>query len=553
MKQAFVFIFMLCCTISICAQEKLTSAQWIEDVQLLQETIHDEYPFLFKKISAKDFDLAVDQFIEEIPTLQDHEIKVGMARLVALFGYGHTSIFLSGWYDIETLNFNQMPYQLYSFRDGIYIQGLSKDYADALGARVLEVEGMEIEKAMKAVKPAFPTENDQFFRAYGLSYLGCPEILHAQGVTKELQSEITLTLEKDGKKFQQTFSPIEEKGFPGSYGYINESEDWLDARDNSDTPLYLDQLDRIYFYKYLPEQNAVYVRHSQIQDDSIAAIPEFYEEVFSFIEDNEVDKLVIDVRLNGGGNNYKNKPIVTGVIKSRINETGKFFVILGRRTFSACQNLVNEFDNYTNAIFVGEPTGENINFYGDNRPLILPNSGLRARLSFAWWQDKPQWENQDWLAPHLAVEMSFDEYASNQDPVLQAALEFSPDNFILDPMAYFTELYLSGQIDKIQSEAVRMVNDPAYAFFDFEGEFNRAGYNLLRGDNPQAAILVFELVAGLFPDSANAWDSLAEGYWRNGHIEKAIENYNKAISMDPDGTVGRNAREMLSQIEKEKE
>ena len=44
------------------------------------------------------------------------------------------------------------------------------------------------------------------------------------------------------------------------------------------------------------------------------------------------------------------------------------FVIIGRRTFSACQNLVNELDNYTNAIFIGEPTAENINFYGDTRP-----------------------------------------------------------------------------------------------------------------------------------------------------------------------------------------
>lgn len=553
MKYTYFFILVLCGAFSSIAQDKLAAEQWREDVRLLQKTIHDDYPFLFKKVTAEDFDQEVEQLIDKIPGLQEHEIKVGMARLVALFGYGHTSIFLSGWYDIESLNFHQMPYHLYSFKDGIYIQGVSKEYENVLGARVLEIEGMHVEKALQSVKPAFPAENDQFFRAYGMSYLGCPEILHAQAVTPELLSDITLTLEKNGKTFQQTFTPIQEKGFPGRYGYINEAEGWLDARDNSKTPLYLDQLDRIYYYEYLPEHKTVYVRHSQIQDDSTAAIPEFYDEVFRFIEENDVEKFILDVRLNGGGNNYKNKPIVTGVIKSKINETGKFFVILGRRTFSACQNLVNELDNYTHAIFVGEPTGENINFYGDNRPLILPNSGLRARLSFAWWQDKPQWENQDWLAPHLAVEMTFDEYVSNQDPVLQAALEFSTDNFILDPMAHFTELYLTGQVDKIQSEAISMVNDPAYAFFDFEEEFNSAGYNLLRGDNPEAAIMVFELVAGLFPNSANAWDSLAEGYWQIGQIEKAIELYKKAIQMDPDGSVGRNAKEMLSRIEESRE
>ena len=70
---------------------------------------------------------------------------------------------------------------------------------------------------------------------------------------------------------------------------------------------------------------------------------------------------------------------------------GKLFVLIGRRTFSAAQNLTNELDNYLPVIFVGEPTGENINFMGDNRPVTLPRSGLTFYLSWAWWQDKPQW------------------------------------------------------------------------------------------------------------------------------------------------------------------
>jgi len=40
--------------------------------------------------------------------------------------------------------------------------------------------------------------------------------------------------------------------------------------------------------------------------------------------------------------------------------------------------------------------------------------------------------------------------------------------------------------------------------------------------------------------SANAWDSLAEGFLKAGDTEKAIELYNKALSMDPNGATGRN-------------
>ena len=53
----------------------------------------------------------------------------------------------------------------------------------------------------------------------------------------------------------------------------------------------------------------------------------------------------------------------------------------------------------------------------------------------------------------------------------------------------------------------------------------------------------------LFPASANAWDSLAESFWKSGNTEKARALYTKAISLDPKGPTGDNARKMLSQME----
>jgi tetratricopeptide (TPR) repeat protein len=262
-----------------------------------------------------------------------------------------------------------------------------------------------------------------------------------------------------------------------------------------------------------------------------------------------VERLILDVRLNGGGDNHKNKPIVTGVIRTeKINQAGKFFVITGRRTFSACQNLVNELDNYTNCIFVGEPTAENINFYGDTEELTLPKSKIPVYLSFAWWQDKPQWVNDPWTAPHLAVDMSFEDFRSNRDPVLETALTASADNLILDPMAYMTGLYQAGKLDELKAEAKKIIVDPTYRYFDFETEFNETGYRLLNRKNLEPATFLFELNTELFPGSANAWDSLGEAHWAAGHTAKAIEFYQKAVQLDPNGSVGDNARRMQERI-----
>jgi tetratricopeptide (TPR) repeat protein len=528
------------------SQSKLSAKAWQDDLNFLKNTIHKDYPFLFKKTTATDFDKAVDELHNNIPNLQDHEIIVGFSRLISSFKYGHTRL----GFERLPIPVHQLPVNLYHFNDGVYVQGVHKDYGQALGAKVIAIANMPIADVLKAIYPVVPVENDQYFKSFGFLYLVSPEILHAQGVIKELSNTIEFTLEKKGETFNLNFDALSGiRNLPLKYGLIQQDDNWLDARNQDETPLYLKHLDKIYYYEYLPDQKAVYIRHSQIQDDPEENIPAFYSRVFDFIEQNDVERLILDVRLNSGGNNYKNKAIVTRIIAStKINRPGNLFVILGRRTFSACQNLVNELDNYTNAVFIGEPTGENVNFYGDNRRVELPNSKIPVFLSFAWWQDKPQWENADWTVPHIAVDMSFEDYKTNADPVLKAALSFSNSNYILDPMKYMTDLFMAGEAEKLASETLRMINDPAYKFFDFEKELNRAGYNILGNGDHEQAISVFLFVTQMFPDSANAWDSLAEGYLKAEQTEKAIEFYNKAITMDPDGPTGKNARAMLKTI-----
>lgn len=545
MKKTALLLLAFVIVNGIFAQSTLTSADWQSDLRFLQETVHKDYPFLFKKITAEKFDASVDKLYQEIPKLQPHEIVAGFGRIVSSFEYGHTDI---GW-EQAPVKYHVLPLNLYWFSDGVYIEGAHKDYEKLVGAKVLKIEGMAVEDAMKAIRPLVPVENDQFFKAHGLDFLVIPEALHAQKVTKTLKNAITFTLERDGKSFEHTFTAVDSYRFPRKYGFVNPGNDWASARDQTTTPLYLKNFDKIYYFEYLPDSKTVYVRHSQIQDDPQENIPTFYDRVFDFIEKNDVEKLVIDVRLNGGGNNYKNKPVVTGIIRSeKINQPGKLYVLIGRRTFSACQNLVNELHNYTNAIFVGEPTSENINFYGDNRRVELPKSKLPVYLSFAWWQDKPQWENADWLAPQVAVDMSFDDYRSNRDPMLDMALSFSGHDMVLNPMGYLRGLFAEQKMELLQSEAQKMVKDPRYRFVDFETEINNSGYDLLQDKQFDAAIYVFQLNTQLFPKSANAWDSLGEAHWRAGQKEKAIEFYNKAIALDPNGSVGDNARKMLKQI-----
>jgi len=279
---------------------------------------------------------------------------------------------------------------------------------------------------------------------------------------------------------------------------------------------------------------------------------EFYDRVFDFVEHNEVEKLILDVRFNGGGSNNLNKPIITGVIEQqKINQVGKFMVIIGRQTFSACQNLVNELSNYTNVVFVGEGTAENLNFYGDANVVSLPNTQIPLYLSYAWWQDKPHNQNAESTTPHVLVGMNFEEYINNADPVLDAALSFSGENFVTNPMDHIANLFFEGKMDQLRTDVISMVQDPRYSFFDFESEFLNSGMSLLGRDHI-AAITIFEMTSQIYPESPRVWSALGDGYSKAGDTTKAQDLYKKVLSLSPSDKLANQVRKRIQELEREK-
>ena len=67
-----------------------------------------------------------------------------------------------------------------------------------------------------------------------------------------------------------------------------------------------------------------------------------------------------------------------------------------------------------------------------------------------------------------------------------------------------------------------------------EGDLNTYGYQLMSQSKMDEAIAIFQRNTREHPRSWNVWDSLAEGYERQGNKKAAIENYTKALSMAPD-------------------
>lgn len=187
-------------------------------------------------------------------------------------------------------------------------------------------------------------------------------------------------------------------------------------------------------------------------------------------------------------------------------------------------------ETYTEAILVGEATSENKNFYGDTKTVQLPNSGIKAYLSFAWWQDKPQWENADATTPNFYTEPTFEEYRTNQDPVLTLIEAIDPSD-VIDPMAYFRQLFSEGKLEQLKTESARIIRDPKYQHIDFEKEFSQVGQMLLDQQQYQPAAFVFGTFVESFPNNANFWKGLGTALQGMGQTQQAEEAFAKAKSL----------------------
>ena len=69
-----------------------------------------------------------------------------------------------------------------------------------------------------------------------------------------------------------------------------------------------------------------------------------------------------------------------------------------------------------------------------------------------------------------------------------------------------------------------------------EDDVNDLGFILMRDNKKKEAVEIFKFNLSRFPNSANAYDSLAEGYQAAGEKGLALKNFKKAVELNPKNT-----------------
>jgi len=72
-----------------------------------------------------------------------------------------------------------------------------------------------------------------------------------------------------------------------------------------------------------------------------------------------------------------------------------------------------------------------------------------------------------------------------------------------------------------------------------ENQLNAYGYQLMNQGDLDGAVAIFKTNVERHPNSWNVYDSLAEAMEKNKNKKEAIKNYNKALTLAPDGQIDR--------------
>jgi hypothetical protein len=247
------------------------------------------------------------------------------------------------------------------------------------------------------------------------------EVLRAIGATVSDQV-VSVTVENNGRKITADLSAAAFRPW-NNHGWPQKPTGWVSAQDTarSAVPLWLQHTDKNYWHEFLPDGKTLYIQFNQVEDDPGGEpISQYFPRVINEAAQRKVDRIVLDLRLNGGGDNGLNRPIWHALIRNdSLNQKGKLWVLIGPKTFSAAMNLVDDLELNTNALFAGEPTGETPNMWGDPVAVKLPNSGIIVQVSTLWWQSADPRDHRPYRAPDLPVALTFADFANNIDPVLK--------------------------------------------------------------------------------------------------------------------------------------
>jgi len=393
-------VIVLCCVFGVSNAEtlRLSTDEWRADLKFLANELPKRHANAFHHTSREQFESAVAKLDQNLTQLDAAQIYIGMVRIVNSVGDAHT-------YLRSPTDNDSFPLRIARFGKDYRVAQSAPELTKALGTRAVKINGTPIERVRDEILTITPQDETAYYQeALASSWMTIGIILHGLGVTPVANTAEFTFADDTGQEFSIALHSASKAELQPVY---------------TNLALFRQRPGETFWYTWLPESRTVYCNFRGYKD-----LGKLAKGLFAMVKEKHPERLVIDLRQNGGGDYIVGLFNLVRPIRdlTEINQKGHLFVIIGPNTFSAAMSNAAHFRNETAAILVGRPIGEKPNSYQEPRECTLPNSGLTLRYSTKYYEFVKSGDNV--IRPDQEVETPWLDFKDGRDPVLEWILAY---------------------------------------------------------------------------------------------------------------------------------
>ncbi len=381
-------------------------AAWNRDLNTLVTELERLHPKPYFQRPKERFLQDLAEIRRAVPNADDTQLALHIQRLVASLGDGHTAVGL----DAQALGLKRLPLSPYVFDDGVFIRDADASLVDLIGARILSVGSLPIDSVMQRLRAyvAFETE------AWGL------ERLPSQLVVAQLLREIGAASSADSVTLEVVASDGRRRSVVIATMPFSAEVKWslLSVVPLDSLPLFRRRSTSNYWFEYLERERTMVIGYNRAANDTTNPLEAFGERLDEELKRRDVARIVVDFRLNAGGNSSLFRAIDRPIAAhKRAHPRTQLVGIIGRRTFSSGLWNAIAFQRDAGATLYGESAGGKPNHFGEVRQFTLPHSRIRVQHSTREWRlvrdaDPPA------LLPDIAVPVLASDHFALRDAVM---------------------------------------------------------------------------------------------------------------------------------------
>lgn len=373
---------------------------WEKDIDYLAKKLPKKHKNLFFKLTEEDFNTEIDKLKESLQQLNDDEIRLNIQKIVASVGDGHTT---------TNIGADKMfPMELYWYKDGFYVRNTSSEYEKIMYSKLIKINSEDIDSVLEKLSKVISHENEAHLKSQAPWSIEISSRLYGLGIIENTDYAKFTFQDRNGEEIE-----VEMNSKDGEYVLDN----IIGEGKEGESTLFMKDRDKSYWYEYLEQDKMIYFMYNRCREMKEKSFDKFSKELMESINNKDVEKVVIDIRNNGGGSSPILNDFIDELSNCKLNKKGGIYVIVGRSTFSSAILNAITLKQKTEAIFIGEPTGGKPNHYGEVKSFKLPNNKVTVKYSTKYFTNYD--EDIDSFIPDIIIELTIDDYINNNDPILE--------------------------------------------------------------------------------------------------------------------------------------